>query len=142
MGLTRLTFPDVLLTLRRTLTTPTATTTSSFNAASRILAHATLPYLLAPILFLGPLYCLSVDRELPWQSSGKPVGASLRFLRVLVPEKIRGWLTGDRRRKSEAKMSLPERAEEVQDWMDFRNYVAVSACARKRIRVLMLTGAY
>lgn len=127
MGLSRLTFPGSSSALRDSLSTAATKPLSiaSLASISSVVAHATLPYLLAPILFFGPLYCLALDRELPWQACGRSVGESVRFLRVMLPPPIRRWWSGERGREAR---SVREKVEEVQDWVDYRNYAAVRLC--------------
>lgn len=103
---------------------------SQLNASASLLGFSAsrqiIPYILAPLLFIGPLYTTYLDRSLPFQHFGRQslgLGSAQRYdgmmdcLRVLWTRKREGVDEGE-------KMML--RNLEQRRWIELRNCVAVS----------------
>lgn len=87
-----------------------------------------LPYLLAPTLFLGPLYCAFLDQELPWQRWGRG-WALFDLFRLFSLSSRRGQGSTGRGGSKNGKERRGDQANADADasrWIELRNYVAVS----------------
>ena len=96
-----------------------------------------LPCILAPLLFVGPLYTTFLERSLPFQQFGRQslgLGSAQRCdglldcLRVL-------WTRREKGKAEDEKTAL--RNLEQRRWIELRNYIAVSRPTRRPENILM-----